>query len=243
MPRRSIDSQNSGDHNWRRLWEKPSKKAQRWYARAWVHPLPGNLPIYKALAIPKHPLGPSEFTTMTSNPANLAPEDQFLLWRQELEARQEEQARKVAELREQANRLRQENEHLRTQLDASRTGQSREPLPPFPPSRPGKGKGAAVPADNELSSDSSPLQRRSPYSNAAEAHSRKRPPRRSNRSVSVVRRRMQREPSRDQRPPMPAQQYVPDPTGGLPWPVPTIYPPFGATPTPQMVFAPTVRGP
>ena len=234
MPQRSIDSQNSRDHNWHRLWETPSRKAQRRYVRAWVHPLPSNLPICKALAIPKHPPRPSEFITMTSNPANLAPEDQFLLWRQELEARQEEQARKVAELREQANRLRQENEHLRTQLDASCVGQSRERLPPFPPYRPGKGKEADVPddidlpTDDELSSGSSPLLRRSPSPNAAEAHSRKLPPRRSSRFVNVARRRARREPNRDQRPPMPARQYVPDPTGGLPRPVPAIYPPFGA---------------
>ena len=80
--------------------------------RAWVHPLPSDPPICKALAIPKHPTGPSEFSTNTSNPMNLTPEDQFLLWRQELEARQEDQAKQVAELREQANRLREENERL-----------------------------------------------------------------------------------------------------------------------------------
>ena len=39
---------------------------------------------------------------MTSNPMNLAPEDQFLLWRQELETRQKDQARQVTELRVQA---------------------------------------------------------------------------------------------------------------------------------------------
>ena len=112
MLRRSTDFENSGDHNWRRLWETLSKKSQRRYARAWVHPLPGDLPISKALAIPKHPTGPSKFNAMASNPANLAPEDQFLLWRQEMEAKQEEQANQMAELHEQANRLREENERL-----------------------------------------------------------------------------------------------------------------------------------
>ena len=155
----------------------------------------------------------------------------------------------MAELCEQANRLRQENEHLQTQLDAGRAGQSREPLPPFSPSRLGKGKEVVVPydidlpADDELSSGNSPLPRRSPSSNAVEAHFRKRPPRRSSRSVSVARHQTRREPSRDQRPPMPAQQYVPDPTEGLPRLVTTIYPPFGATLTPQTVFAPVVWGP
>ena len=74
----------------------------------------------------------------------------------------------MAELRVQANQLREENERLRTQLKASRAERSREPPRPFPPSRPGKGKEAAtpddidLPTDDELSSDSSPLPRRSP---------------------------------------------------------------------------------
>ena len=203
MPRQSIDAQNSGNHNWRRLWEMPSKKSQRRYARAWVHPLLGDSPIYKALATPKHPVGPSGISIMTSNPMNLTPEDQFLLWHQELEARQEEQAKQVAELREQVNQLREENEYLRTQLKVDWVMQSREPSRPFPPTRTNKGKEVAapnevdLPADDELSSGSSPLPRRSPSPSAAEAHSRKRPPRRATRSISVVRRRARREPSRD----------------------------------------------
>ena len=144
MLRRSSDTEESGHHNWRRLWETPSKKSQRRYARAWVHPLLGDPPICKALATPKHPTGPSEFSVMTSNPANLAPKDQLLLWRQELEARQEEQAKQVAELCEQVNQLREENERLRTQLEAGLAGQSREPPRLFPPARPNKGKGVVA---------------------------------------------------------------------------------------------------
>ena len=249
MLRRSTDSENSGDHNWRRLWETPIKKSQRRYARAWVHPLPGDLPISEALAIPNHPIGLSEFTAMTSNSANLAPEDQFLLWNQEMEAKQEELARQMAELHEQANRLWEENEHLQTWLEAGRTEQSREPPRPFPASCPGKGKEVVAPddidllTDDELSSNSSPLPRRCPSSIAAEAQSRKRPPRRSSRSIIVARRRAQREPSRDQRPPTPAHQYVSDRAGGFPLPVPSIYPPFRIAPALQMNFSSTVRGP
>ena len=186
---------------------------------------------------------------MTSNPANLAPEDQFLLWRQEMEAKQEEQAWKMAELHEQANRLREENGSLRTRLDADRAEQSREPLRPFPPSRPGKGKEVAapndidLPTDDELSSGSSPLPRRSPSSNAVEAQSRKRPPSRPNRSINVARRQMRREPSRDQRPPTPAHQYVADQAGGFPPPVPSMYPPFEAASSPQIIFSSAVWGP
>ena len=205
--------------------------------------------IYKDSDIPKQPAVPSKFTTMATNPANLTLEDQLLSWRQEIEARQEEQTRKMAELREQANRLREEKESLQTQLEAGRAGQSREPPHPFPPSCPGKGKEVAtpddvdLPIDDELSFGNSPLPRHSPSTNAAEAHSRKRPPRRPSRSISVARRRVRREPSRDQRPPTPAPQYVPDQAGGFPPPVPSMYPPYGASPTLQMIVPSAVRGP
>ena len=183
---------------------------------------------------------------MTTNPANLTLEDQLLSWRQEMEARQEEQTRQMAELHEQANQLWEENRRLRTQLEAGRAGQSREPPCPFPPSRLSKGKEVAapndvdLPTDDELSSGSSPLPRRSPSQNAAEAHSRKRPPRRSTRSISIARRRARREPSRVLRPPTPAHQYVPDRAGGFPPPMPSMYPPYGAAP---MVTPSAVRGP
>ena len=45
---------------------------------------------------------------MSSNPANQPIEDQFLRWRQEMEAKQEEQAKQMAELREHANLLQME---------------------------------------------------------------------------------------------------------------------------------------
>ena len=69
----------------------------------------------------------------------------------------------MAELHEQANWLREENELLRTRLKADRAEESREPPRPFPPSRPGKAKEVAapddidLPVDDELSSRSSPL--------------------------------------------------------------------------------------
>ena len=249
MPRRSIDSENSGDHNWCRLWETSSKKSQRRYTRAWVHPLSGDLPISEALAIPKYPVGLLEFTAMTRNPANLAPEDQFLRWRQEMEAKQEEQVLQMAELHEQVNQLPEENEHLQTRLEAGRTEQLREPLHPHPASRPGKGKEVTAPddidlsTDDELSSGSSPLPGRSPSLHATEAQSRKRPPRRPSRSVSVARRRVRREPSKDQRLPIPFHPFVPDRMGGFPLPIPS-YPPFKVSPpAPQMIFSSAVRGP
>ena len=107
---RSSDSEDSGDYNWRRLSEMPRNKSQRRYARAWVHSIHSNLSLPKSLVVPGHPTEPSKVITMSSNPANQPIEDQFLRWRQEMEAKQEEQARKMAELREHANHLQQENE-------------------------------------------------------------------------------------------------------------------------------------
>ena len=119
MFRRSSDSEDFGDYNWRRLWETPTKKSQRRYARAWVHPLPSDLSFPESLVVPGHPTGPSEVITMSSNPANQPIEDQFLRWHQEMEAKQEEQARQMAELREHANHLQQENERLQARLETN----------------------------------------------------------------------------------------------------------------------------
>ena len=105
MIRRSSDSENSENYNWRRLWEALSKKSQRRYARAWVHPLPDDLSLHEVLVVPAHPIGPSESVAMSSNPANQPIEDLFLYWHQEMEAKQEEQAKQMAELREHANHL------------------------------------------------------------------------------------------------------------------------------------------
>ena len=88
MFRRSSDSEDSRDYNWCRLWETPSMKSQRRYTRAWVHPLPSDLPLPEVLVVPIHPTGLSEFIAMSSNPANPPIEDQFLHWRQEMEAKQ-----------------------------------------------------------------------------------------------------------------------------------------------------------
>ena len=155
----------------------------------------------------------------------------------------------MVEWHEHANLLREENERLRTRLEAVRTEQLREPPRPFPPSRPGKGKEPSTPGDidlsanDERSSGSSLLPRCSPSPKAAEAQSRKWPPHQSSRSISVTRRRERTEPNRDQHQPTPAHQYVPDWAGGFPLVVPSIYPPFGIAPAPQMIFSSAVRRP
>ena len=70
MLQRFSDSESSGDHNWRRMWDTPSKKSHRQYARSWVHLIPSDLPFPEALVIPGHSTGPSKFIAMSSNPAN-----------------------------------------------------------------------------------------------------------------------------------------------------------------------------
>ena len=93
---RSSDSEDSGDYNWRLLWETPRNKSQRRYARAWVHLIPSDLFLPESLVVPGHPTGLSEVITMSSNPANQPIKDQFLRWHQQMEAKQEEQTRQMA---------------------------------------------------------------------------------------------------------------------------------------------------
>ena len=73
--------------------------------RAWVQSIPSDLPFLESLVVPDHSTESSEFIAMSSNPVNQPIEDQFLRWRQEMEAKQEEQAIQMAELREHANLL------------------------------------------------------------------------------------------------------------------------------------------
>ena len=54
---------------------------------------------------------------------------------------------------------------------------------------------------------------------------------------------MRKKPSRDQRPPTPAHQYVPDRAGGFPSTVPSMYLPFGAAPPLQLIFSSAFQGP
>ena len=168
MFRQSNDSEDSRDYNWCRLWETPSKKYQRRYARAWVHPLPSDLSLPESMVVPGHPTGLPEVITMSSNPTNQPIEDQFLCRRQEMEAKQEEQARQMAELREHANFLQQENECLWAHLETNGVKNPQGAAQPVPITRADKGKRPALPdhsdqpADDEFSSDSSPLPHRSP---------------------------------------------------------------------------------
>ena len=249
MPRRSSDSENSGDYNWSHLWERPSKKAHRHFAKAWLHPLSSDLPSPEALVVPDQPTGSSNFVIMASNLANQSLEDQFLRWRREMEAKQEEQAKQMAELQNHAASLQQENDCLRIGLEADRGENIRRRTHPAPPIQTSKGKEPILPgdsdppADDELSSGSSPLPDLPPSQNNAEVESRMRPPYRSSRSVSGMRRRIRREVSRDRRHSELALENMLTGHEGMAPPLPFIYPTAGAPPAPHLVSFTVVRGP
>ena len=109
----------------------------------------------------------------------------------------------MAELRNCADRLQQENDRLRARLEEDRGENARESNHHAPLVKQNRGKEPILlgesdaAADDELSSGSSPLPDLSPLKNNVEAELRKRPPRRSNRSVSGKHQRVRREISRE----------------------------------------------
>ena len=120
-----------------------------------------------------------------------------------MEAKKEEQARQMVKLREHANRLQQENKRLRTRLETNRAENPQGATQHVPLTQPNKGKEPALldhsdsPADDELSSDSSPFPHLSPPQNNAEAESRKRPPLLSSWAISGTSHRMRKEASKN----------------------------------------------
>ena len=119
---------------------------------------------------------------------------------------------------------------------------------PIPLTRADKGKGPALPdhsdhpTNEEFSSDSSLLPRRSPPQNNAEAESRKKPPRQSSWAISVARRRMRREASRDRPRSESAPEYISTWFGGMAPKFPPEQYPFGAPPALHVTFYPPVWG-
>ena len=114
---------------------------------------------------------------MTSILMNPSPEDQFLHWRHDMERKQEEQARHMKELQDQVERLQHENDQLRAYIEKSRDlGKDvLESVHDAQPIARDKGKGPVAPddvdtpADDELSSSSSPSLNLSPKKNTRES--------------------------------------------------------------------------
>ena len=152
------------------------------------------------------------------------------------------------ELREHANHLQQENERLWARLETNGVENPQGVTQPVPLTRANKGKGLALPdhndhpADDEFSSNSSPLPHRPPSQNNEEAKSRKRPPLQSSRAISVARRPKRREANRDRPSSELALEYISTRFGGMaPQFLPEQYP-FGAPPALHATFFPPVRG-
>ena len=91
-----MDSENSRDNNWRRLWEIPSKKSHRQRVR--LRRLSSDPSLSAELVVLAHSSNSTDPIVMASNPVNQPLEDQFLRWRQDMETKQEEHARQMAEL-------------------------------------------------------------------------------------------------------------------------------------------------
>ena len=155
----------------------------------------------------------------------------------------------MTELQEHTDYLQQENERLRTRLETNRADNLQGAAQHVTLTRANKGKEPALPdhndhsADEEFSSHSSPLPRRSPPQSNAEAESRKRPPHQSSRAMSGGRHRIPKEDSRDRPRSELAPEHFTTRFGGTAPPfLPAQYP-FGALPAPHAAPYPPVRGP
>ena len=183
---------------------------------------------------------------MASNLANRSLEDQFLRWHQDMETKQEEQARQMAKLQNRADHLQQENNRLRACLEEDRGENARGSSHPSPPVKQNRGKEPILPGDSDavaedaLSFCSSPLPDLSLPKNNVETESRKRPPRRSSRSVSGMHRQVRSEISRERQQSEQAPENVPMWHRGIATPLPFMYPTFGVAPAPHMLTFTTV---
>ena len=70
-----------------------------------------------------------------------------------MEAKQEEQARHMAELQSHADHLQQENDHLRTRLEGERAENVRGSGHPGPPAKQNKGKEPIGSEDSNVTTD------------------------------------------------------------------------------------------
>ena len=178
---------------------------------------------------------------MTSIPMNQSLEDQFLHWRQDMERKQEEQARQMKELIGQAEHLRCKSDQLRAQIEKNRKDEQANDRDVQPIAR-NKEKGLVVPndvdtpADDELSSRSSLSQNLLPAKNTRESirtRSRKRPSPHHTFSdtVSGASHGVKKEAGTRQYRPGQALENPPIlPSGTMP-PMPPTHPAFGTTPT------------
>ena len=104
-------SDDQGSYNLRHLWES-DRKSHLQVVRAWLQQLSSSPSSPGTMLIPPSTFDSPEAVAMSSNPMNQSSEDQFLHWRQEMEKKQEEQARQMKELQGHVECLQRENDHV-----------------------------------------------------------------------------------------------------------------------------------
>ena len=83
-----MDSENLRDNNWRRLWERLSKKSHR--QRAKLCQLSSDPSLPEESIVAAHSSSSQDPVAMAINLANQSLEDQLLHWRQDMETKHEE---------------------------------------------------------------------------------------------------------------------------------------------------------
>ena len=160
-----------------------NRKPRLQATRAWLQGLSSNPSLLEALLIPHSTSNSPKASVMMSIPMSQSPEDQFLHWCQNMERKQEEQARQMKELQGQEECLRCENDYLRAYIEKSHKNAQDNGCDVQSIAR-NRGKGPIVPddvntpADGEPSSGSSPSLNLSLEKNTWEStrtRSRKRP--------------------------------------------------------------------
>ena len=85
--------------------------------RAWLQWLSSSPSSSEALSIPPPMSDSFEAVAMSNNPMSQSPEDQFLHWHQDMEKKQEEQARQLKELQDHVEHLQCENDLLQALVE------------------------------------------------------------------------------------------------------------------------------
>ena len=104
-------SDDQSPKNRRRIWEL-NKKSRLQAARAWLQRFSSSRLLPRILSTPSSASDLSEAVAMSNNMMHQTPGDQFLHWHQEIERKQEEQARQMQEIQAHFERLQRENDQL-----------------------------------------------------------------------------------------------------------------------------------
>ena len=146
------------------MWESNKKSHQR-RARAWLQRISNSPSPPVAPTVPHSTSDLSDTVAMTSILIIQVPEDQFLHWRQDMEKKQDEQARQMRELQDRTEHLQCENNHLWAQVekmcdlgerDVPDSSQARHPTAHYKGKEPIVPDDVDTPADDELFSGNSP---------------------------------------------------------------------------------------